>query len=94
MTLPASTSPANSVGEPDAALAAALTNAARACHQAVVDYRSGLLDDAEVERALVRSGLVITTDAVWLLDVDGHRWWRYRGAAPALAHRQPDAGES
>ena len=93
MTLLASTSPNNPMGEPDPELAAALANASRACQQAVIDYRSGLLDDAEMQRALVRSGLVITTDAVWLLDVDGHRWWRYQGGAPALARPQPDAGE-
>ena len=78
----------------DPLLAAALANAARACHQAVIDYRSGLLDDAEVTRTLVRSGVVVTAGEVWMLDVDERRWWRYRGAAPTTAHHQPEPGAS
>ena len=58
----------------------------------VVDYRSGLLDDAESTRALVRSGLVITAGEAWLLDVETNRWWRYCGGAPRAAHEQPGAG--
>ena len=84
-----SPAPTTSTDVPDPVLAAALTSAALACHQAIVDYRSGLLDDAEVERTLVRCGLVITAGEAWLLDVDGARWWRYRGAAPTAAYHQP-----
>jgi hypothetical protein len=77
----------------DPVLAAALTNAERTCHDAVVDYRSGLLNDTEFERAVVRAGLVITADTVWLLDVAGGRWWRYQGDAPTAAHGPSEPGD-
>ncbi len=92
MVVPAPASPTAPNGKTDPAVNSVLTNAARACQQAVVDYRSGLLDDAEMQRALVRSGMVVTPEEIWLLDVANRRWWRYDGAAPTVAHPQPDPG--
>jgi hypothetical protein len=66
-----------------------LAVAATACQQALTDYRSGLLDEREVTRALVRSGVVIAADEVWLLDTNAGQWWRYVGGEPTVA---PSAG--
>ena len=69
----------------DPLVTAALATAANTCRQAVVDYGAGLLDDGEMRRMLVRAGVVVTADEVWLLDVAAGRWWRYQGAAPEMA---------
>ena len=74
----------------DPIVAAALRSAAKTCRQALVDYHAGLLDEAEVRRAFVRAGVVVTPDDVWLLDVDGGRWWRYRGDAPRAVLAETD----
>lgn len=71
----------------------ALAIAATTCQQALTDYRSGLLDEREVLRALVRSGVVIAPDEVWLLDTKADRWWRYDGGQPTIVSTDaPDAG--
>lgn len=69
---------------PPTFLVGALAVAATACRQALIDYRSGLLDEQEVTRALVRSGVVIAADELWLFDTDAGQWWRYVGGKPTL----------
>ncbi len=75
-------SPIDSALPHDERLTGALAIAATTCHQALTDYRSGLLDEHEVTRAIVRSGVVIAPDEVWLLDTKADRWWRYDGGEP------------
>jgi hypothetical protein len=77
--------------DPDPNLLSALTSAADACRQALIDYEAGLLDEAERARSLVRLGLVLTANEAWMLDATTHRWWRYDGGAPRVAHEQRDA---
>jgi hypothetical protein len=59
----------------------ALESALDACRHALADYRAGLLDEAELRRALFRWGLVQWPDSAWLLDLQAGRWWRYDGLA-------------
>ena len=85
MPIASSIPPAGSHPYPATLLCGALGVAAAACHQVLIDYRSGLLDEQEITRALVRSGVVIAADQVWLLDTNTGQWWRYVGGEPTLA---------
>lgn len=58
-----------------------LERAVDACRHALADYRSGIIDAAELRRALFRWGLVQWPDAAWLLDLQTGTWWRYDGLA-------------
>lgn len=58
----------------DASLQSALDDALAVCREKVVEYRAGLLDEAELHRELRRAGLVRRGDDVWLLDVDTEQW--------------------
>lgn len=85
MPIPPSIPAADSHTYPATLLVGAFAVAAAVCRQALIDYRSGLLDEREVTRALVRSGVVIAADEVWLLDTNADQWWRYVGGEPTLA---------
>lgn len=71
--------PASRQTEPN--LDFALESAADMCQRAVADYRSGLIDEAELRCLLYRTGLVQWPDQAWLLDLEAGRWWRYDGVA-------------
>lgn len=72
---------------------AALNAASRACRQVAIDYQSGLLDDEEMTRSIIRCGVVILADEVWLFDTETTLWWRYRGAEPVPMQISTDGGE-
>jgi hypothetical protein len=64
----------------DVALDEALLGALTACREALADYRAGFLDDEELRRVLLGTGVVRRGDEAWLLDVEGghwHRWLRH-----------------
>ena len=63
----------------DADLDEALESAAELCRRALADYRSGVIDEAELRCLLYRTGLVQWPDQAWLLDLETGRWWRYDG---------------
>jgi len=56
-----------------------MRRAVAACHQALVDYQTGLLDEDQLRRALYRDGLLLGNGEAWLLDVAGGTWRRYDG---------------
>ena len=56
-----------------------LESAAELCRRALADYRSGVIDEAELRCLLYRNGLVQWPDEAWLLDLGSGRWWRYDG---------------
>ncbi len=56
-----------------------LEAALRECRVALSEYQSGLVDEAELRRALKHHGMVEDDDAVWLLDLSAGRWCRYDG---------------
>ena len=66
---------------PDAAL--------RTVDRAIVDYEAGLLSDDELRRILVRAGVVVDAEVVWLLDLERGGWWCYDGIAVQPAESAP-----
>jgi hypothetical protein len=59
----------------------AMTRAVTACHQALVDYQTGLLDEEQLRRALFSGGILLGDSEAWLLDVATGGWSRYDGIA-------------
>ena len=77
---------------PTDSVIAALNEASRACRQVTIDYQSGLLDDQEETRSIIRCGVVILPDEVWLFDTETTLWWRYRGSEPVKMRISTDGG--
>jgi hypothetical protein len=63
----------------DPYLTEALESSAELCRRALADYRSGVIDEAELRCLLYRTGLVQWPDQAWILDLEAGRWWRYDG---------------
>jgi hypothetical protein len=53
--------------------------ALRDCRVALSEYQSGLVDEAQLRRALKHHGMVEHGDEVWLLDLSAGHWCRYDG---------------
>jgi hypothetical protein len=57
----------------------AMERAVAACHQALVDYQTGLLDEEQLRRALFHDGIILGDSEAWLLDIAAGGWSRYDG---------------
>ena len=69
-----------------------MERAVAACQQALVDYKSGLLDEEQLRRALYRDGMVLGDGEAWLLDVASGAWTRYDGIGSERFSLDSDEG--
>jgi hypothetical protein len=63
----------------DFELQRALADAENAYRGAMADYDAGLFDEAALQAALFRAGMVFDLHDLWLLEPQRRAWWRYDG---------------
>ncbi|MBI4259839.1 MAG: SH3 domain-containing protein [Actinobacteria bacterium] len=65
----------------DPGLRQTLVGAAEACVRALDEHAAGRLDEAGLRQALLEAATVRWGDALWILELETGRWWRFDGTS-------------